>query len=717
MASSHPLFNLYVPPESDYVLESLIATTYRINWDFVEEDLLPVVLAVRSPVSRMKFFRSEFERRLESCDVSILYDLRAAERNDRRLSPRIDALPVSRRKLHAKVSLLLWTGGKAKNGRAPKFIRLIIGSANLTRQGFRENHEVAAALDFSDRGSPNHAILESAIDLILKAAQGTRPKQLDQQISAFRRAAKQVPRIRATDAQPRCLVSAEAVLSKLSEGWKTFGGGSPETVVIASPFWPSGDNVADPIISIVKRVGLPKRIELICQSTLGAHGGALLPVMPSALPGQLRAALTCRVFVRPSIPTYGTSGAEASQADDLTEDSKFVSGPAPQVEHCRELHAKVIAICGRQGSALYVGSSNCTRRGLGSSQADGTIAGNPNWEAGLIYLLGGRHQSFVKQLTAFAGSPIEVPPDGTIPTWEPKHEPDLPAPTFLQEVVVEGTRILVRFQDSEDIPADLSILMPDPTTSDRYFLLVRAKPRDVLPKTVELSLNDCVYVNEKLETIVGGTFNRTLENVSTWVEVRWRGQSTCFPVRFDEKSSLPRVPGSRRATLGELLEYFLLGREPWTVGGDYNPNDPSDMGGPEDPVDTRFILSYFIRKFVEAIPGLEAEILRAVHSGPALRATLFGPTGAIRVAEKVSESYRNGPAPGEPNQTPVSAAFQLIEIIAALRRCTDKTSLEASTLIKKAIGQCEKLLKDLAVACPELRGGTLEEYRCLFKTE
>ncbi len=462
MPSSRVLLDLYVPPESDYVLESLIATTYKVNWDFVEEDLLPVALAVRSPVSRMKPFRSEFERRLESCDVSILYDLRAAERNAHRLSPRIDALPVSRRKLHAKISLLLWTGGKAKNGRAPKFIRLIIGSANLTRQGFRENHEVAVGLDFSDRGSPSHTILESALDLILKAAQGTKPSQLDQQISAFRHAAEQMPKIKRTDGQPKWFVSAEAVLSKLNEAWKTLGGAKPETILIGSPFWPSGDRVADPIISLVMRVGLPKRIELICDSTPGSQGGALLPVMPSALLGQLRDALNCRVFVRPSTPSYGTSGIQTAKDDDLTEDTKLVSGPAPQAEGHRALHAKIIAVCGRQGSALYVGSSNYTRRGLGSSRADGTTGGNPNWEAGLIYLLGARHQSLVKQLTAFAGSPIEVPLDGKLLTAEPEHEPDLPAPTFLQEVVVEGTKIIVRFQETVDIPAGLSILMPDP---------------------------------------------------------------------------------------------------------------------------------------------------------------------------------------------------------------------------------------------------------------
>jgi len=98
MASKRSLLDLYLPPENDYVLESLIATSYEVNWGFVEEDLLPAALGVRSPTARMNFFRSEFERRLESCDVSILYDLRAARRNASRSSPRIDALPVSGRK-------------------------------------------------------------------------------------------------------------------------------------------------------------------------------------------------------------------------------------------------------------------------------------------------------------------------------------------------------------------------------------------------------------------------------------------------------------------------------------------------------------------------------------------------------------------------------------------------------------------------------------------
>ncbi len=96
---------------------------------------------------------------------------------------------------------------------------------------------------------------------------------------------------------------------------------------------------------------------------------------------------------------------------------------------------------------------------------------------------------------------------------------------------------------------------------------------------------------------------------------------------------------------------------------------------------------------------------------------LFGPTSATELARRATESFRNGPAPGEPKKTPVSVGFQLIEIIAALRRCTDKTSLEAATLIKDAIISCEKGLGALITDCPELRGGALEEYRRLFKAE
>ena len=107
MERSFRLIDYYLPPGEGFVLESLVATTYRVDFEFFEEELLAAALGVRSSVSRMRAFRSELERKLQKAEVSVLYDLGGCDRLAR-LSPRIDAIPVVARKLHSKISLLMW---------------------------------------------------------------------------------------------------------------------------------------------------------------------------------------------------------------------------------------------------------------------------------------------------------------------------------------------------------------------------------------------------------------------------------------------------------------------------------------------------------------------------------------------------------------------------------------------------------------------------------
>src|SRR5437016_1672482 len=113
MDQSNRLLDYYLPPDDGFILESLIATTYQINFEFFEEELLASGLGVRSPISRMKAFRSELERQLQKTDVTVLYDLAGCE-NLARLSPRIDALPITGRKLHAKISMQSWVRPERK---------------------------------------------------------------------------------------------------------------------------------------------------------------------------------------------------------------------------------------------------------------------------------------------------------------------------------------------------------------------------------------------------------------------------------------------------------------------------------------------------------------------------------------------------------------------------------------------------------------------------
>ena len=185
METTRRLIDYYLPPGDGFVLESLVATTYQVDFEFFEEELLASALGVRSPVSRLKAFRSELERKLQKAEVSVLYDLGGCERLVR-LSPRIDAIPVSGRKLHSKISLLMWIRESHASGAPPdRRMRLIVGSANLTRQGFRSNYECVVSVDFGGRSMSPRKLLTSAIGFVQQIRAESTIPQLSRQLAAF----------------------------------------------------------------------------------------------------------------------------------------------------------------------------------------------------------------------------------------------------------------------------------------------------------------------------------------------------------------------------------------------------------------------------------------------------------------------------------------------------------------------------------------------------
>src|SRR5271157_3113903 len=193
MERSCRLIDYYLPPGEGFVLESLVATTYQVDFAFLEEELLAAALGVRSPVSRLKAFRSELERKLQKAEVSVLYDLGGCEKLAR-LSPRIDAVPVVARKLHSKISLLMWVREDRGGGAPPdRRMRLIVGSANLTSEGFRHNYECVAPLDYGGRVAPPRALLTTAIGLVQQIGAGTQSPQLSRQLAAFSAQAALLP--------------------------------------------------------------------------------------------------------------------------------------------------------------------------------------------------------------------------------------------------------------------------------------------------------------------------------------------------------------------------------------------------------------------------------------------------------------------------------------------------------------------------------------------
>src|SRR5450759_4059353 len=237
MERSCRLLDYYLPPGEGFVLESLVATTYQVDFEFFEEELLATALGVRSPVCRLKAFRSELERRLQKAEVSVLYDLGGCDRLAR-LSPRIDAIPVGTRKLHSKISLLMWVREDRTGGGSPdRRMRLIVGSANLTRHGFRQNYECVVSVDYGGRTSPPRSLLTTAIGFVQQIGAESQAPQLFRQLATFAAQAALLPQGTVGPDDAVALVAASEVIPAIRDLWAAVPNETPETVTVVSPFW------------------------------------------------------------------------------------------------------------------------------------------------------------------------------------------------------------------------------------------------------------------------------------------------------------------------------------------------------------------------------------------------------------------------------------------------------------------------------------------------
>ena len=709
---SRRLIDYFLPPGDGFILESLIATTYQIDFEFFEEDLLAAALGVRSPVSRLKVFRSELERRLQRTEISVLYDLGGCDRLTR-LSPRIDAIPVSARKVHSKISLLMWVRENEAGGTPPeRRMRLIVGSANLTRQGFRHNYECIVSVDFGGRSTSPRVLLTKAIGLVWQISAETQPPQLQRQLAAFSAHAALVAEGTAASDDPVALVADDEVVPTIRDTWAAVSDRAPETVTIVSPFWPEGTTASGALLQLYQQLGSPANLELICRGEKSADGKTWLPVFDSGIALDLKSRLSGRLFLRATLPEAGLAdnGQSADEIGDELEEREFATRLGTEnrnsPESQRALHAKMILVDGTAGSVLYVGSSNCTRRGLG-------LGGQPNHEAGFVYRLTPRQRKQVAGMLVLAGPASEVSPDAAPETVQPPPIEEIAVPTFLAEVVASRTAVTIHFR--ETIPSDLILLMPIPTKTGGggYWLLYRADDHSQpTSQTVTVDLLLCERRDELLQPLAADPpVASILPHVV--VEARWEGHSATFPVRFDDKAQLPLLLVGRKPTEGELIEYFLFGREPdeWDDGSGL-PGKESVGPATDAPIDTRRILAYFIRRFVQAIPGIETEVQRAAYSRASLDAVLRGPTSPLELAERAYASLTVPPEKDEPQKTPTAVGFQLTEILAALERCQKLVADgELQECFIPVAARCRELLDSLVVQHSELQSEAFRRYR------
>lgn len=645
------LIELWEAPQG-YRLASVIATTYELQADFLEEDLLPVALGLQLPPARGRDFRLELEHALENTEVSVLFHPGRYQPGLRR-TPRIDLLPLPEgryAKLHAKVVLMRFVTPDAMDA-VHQVVRLIVGSANLTGSGYRSNIEVAASIDDAPDASPEAATaVRDAVDW-LDGLIGPSTDQVNRQFRDMRIVFESRP-------APRRNARLRFIGLPSLEGFPSLArpGEFVRELTIVSPFWPSGDDLSDVADALRRRCGERWfKVRLIGRAELDEQGNTR-PVIPAAL---LRDLLTdgAKVEVAAADPNYGCAAADAD-ADDSGEFDKVAERRDSNLGGSRSLHGKALLAVGDQTTRLAIGSFNFTRKGLG-------IVNSGNAEAGLLWTLPNDQSSDLRGVVSFGTAWHTVtrkPEEFVVEPTSYDGDDEGGWPDFIRSIQAKREELSIE-GDATTWPGEVVVRMRD----IRSRLLHQEQWFD--PWTVRAPEG------------TSGVFSESTPLRASWLErsparedqpcpplpdleaeVSWDGGAATLPVVFEDKHLFPVVESQSREDERSLVAWFLGLRPAGEIedAGFGHSIDP--IGGNRDaPSVTEDILSYLVRDFVHALPGIRNRLADAGITETGLRAALLGRRSPVELARESWNAYRS-PQPGKLRKTAMATAFQLAEL-------------------------------------------------------
>ena len=645
-----------------------------------------MALGLRLAAAHGRDFRLELERALKGVDVSIFLHT-DCYRPGRRRSPRIDLLPLPEGrypKLHAKVAILRFVAPDAPE-LANQVIRLVVGSANLTAAGYRKNIEVAASVeDTPDRSEQFATAVRDAVNWI------------EQLISpSTEQVARQFRDLKAVFASrpvPRRDMRLRFVGLPSTRGFPHLVGSQEraEELTIVSPFWPSGDDCSDVATGLRERCGGRwHKVRLIGRAHTDEQG-QVWPEVPAAL---VRAVLRtgAKVEVAAANPSFGCV---TEDQDDEGEFDEVLERRRPMAPTNRELHAKVLLAVGDKNTRLAIGSFNLTRKGLGLG-----VVGNV--EAGLLWVLPNDKASCLHDVVAFATDWCRVtrePEEFVVEPRDYEGDDKNAWPAFICSLRATRDQLHIK-GDAATWPSKVVISMKD----IRSRLLSKEEWFD--PWTVRAP-TDTDGIFSKSTSLTASWWNkRPTDNDGSWptalpdleATVSWNGTEAILPVTFEDKHLLPVVEPRTREDEQSLVAWFL-GLRPAVEADDrgfghsIDPLPDSDQTKP----DTGDILSYLVRDFVHALPGIRNSLADAGVTETGLRAALLGQRSPVELARQSVHAYRH-PQRGKPRKTAVATVFQLMELLhlmqaAALPELADGVSED---LRDEAIAEVSLLLEQV----------------------
>lgn len=666
-----------------------LASTYTFHASFLESELLPRFLGLKfDETEGVRPFVIEREQALATTRVSVLVDADHFDPSQSTL--RWDQLPVRvpRGAQHSKVVLLMWEN----------CARLIVSSANLTRQGYRRNREIAGTIDFCDRenSAPRRLILDTIAFL--------------QEVTTWVRASEfAVARLRQALDDARVRVRAwrqmPADFRPLERPRVTFVGGLPRQ---------RGGVARSPLDQLLELWGTRRALEVTVMTPfVGDLEGAVDPVVERllrlprtretqgylAVPGRPREGDSKRMVV--GLPRRFLEAWAAGWGIDPGEVPTYVVPLSRSGEKAnRDLHAKAVLIGGEGMAMLLCGSSNFSPHGMGvgvaNIEANLCYVDEPGTKRSGLRLEDRLPVDWEKDLSELAIWPETAE---EIDDERPGADQPLPA-AFLWAVYNQRTVMLTVVVDrTRRFPGEWSLRWPGEPSEEAPPLLDHHQvPRP--PSDGRIIV--------QLPASVRGANIAGLRLV--WRDEDGAMQSGSLPVHVESGEDLLPPEEFRSLTASGILECLVSGREAaeWmeALERQQEAGKRSVVVRELDAlraVDTSSYVLYRTRRLGAALAALGERLLRTVRTRDALSYRLRqDPLGPLMLAEALVREWQEASERNDfaaEDSSPI--LFGLAEINLVLAHVARRLAeAHLRPLFREAVEEIDRMCAGPASSCP-----------------
>jgi hypothetical protein len=602
------ILDAWVPPATAGEPIGCVATSFTFSPALFEEECLGRFVALETSAAEDgPAYLVEREEKLSqlSCAAALVDQHHA--RGLRSL--RWDLLParISRGILHAKVSLLLWSS----------HARVIVGSANLTEDGYRRNQEVFGVLDYYDGGEAPLEVLSEIREFLRgavtfatpdNAMQGAAVERWQEFLERVGQATRRWGSAEAPRGFSKTRVMAvltgpkrPSLLATVGERWPD--GSPPDQAYVISPFFDppaAGNEPAKQLWSLLKQRGAAGvEFDVTAEEVPGEN--ALLLHAPQSL-------MTAQPAQRPQVETVFKR---------------------LRLEESRPLHAKCLWLENERIALHLVGSSNFTSAGLG-------VGSIQNLEANLAFCVAHDAGDARKSLSQ-AWPPGDEIPDGVELRWQPRED------------------------EGEDSPAGELLILPSAFGSASF-------DSDAGKHFVALGIAGnppagwVLFPEEDEQPVVTAAqweaqnrppvlrLDWTNQRAPSGFRVAWNesGGMAWWPVNVVHGTALPPPDELKNLPL-EVLINILTSAKPlhlalaaWlrrkAAGG---ANAHPQALDPHKRVDTSAFLLQRTRRVSWALSALRQRLEKPVYSLESLTWRLRGPVGAVALAQAIGGEARS----------------------------------------------------------------------------